>query len=226
MTTWDTAYLVQRFKDEAGLQAASEYDDNADICPRLSRAQNKVMRLIASRYAKALYQAPITMTPSVDRKTFTFGNDAQGNPIMPLGFVQIATTLTAFSGDMCFSGWQEDRDFLDEATQIRIPSNRSYGGTLYARFVPTAPDLVATGTPVAPILAPADARNLIVIQAVMDWAGEGNQRPDIKQVMKQSWSDEFPSWMLVYKRRYRNGGGVLNPGLWYLQSPDLGSTGS
>lgn len=224
-TPWDAAYCVDRFKKEAGLQDANELDDETDICPALSRAQSTVVQLIAQRYPKALYQAPTALIRASDGKTFSFGDDDNGNPIVPLGYVQIATTQSAFSGDATFNGWREDRDFIDEGDHIRMPSNRTYSGTLYSRFVPTPPS-ISISTQTDPILNPADARELIVIQAVKEWAGEGNQRPDLVDRMEKKWADKFPSWMLTYKKRYRNGGGLLNPARWYFQAPDLGSTGS
>lgn len=224
-TPWDAAYCADRFMKEAGLQDANELDDEADICGALSRAQSTVFQLIAQRYPKALYQAAKAMIRAADGKTFKFGEDGNGNTIVPLGYVQIATTLRAFTGERAFVGWVEDRDFLDEGDHIRIPGDRTWSGTLYARFVPTPPVISFTNA-TEPILIPADARELIVIQAVMDWAGEGNQRPDLVDRMEKKWSNKFPSWMLTFKKRYRSGGALLDPARWYFAAPDLGTSGS
>lgn len=224
-TPWDAQYCVDRFLREAGVQDANELDTETDICPALSRAQSTVFQLIAQRYPKALYGPPTALIRSSDGKTFSFGTDQNGNPIVPLGYVQIAPTLRAFIGDRLFVGWQEDLDFLDEGDHIRIPGDRTYSGTLYSRFVPTPPAIsVANATD--PILNPADARELIVIQGVKDWAGEGNQRPDIADRMEKKWADKFPSYMLTYKKRYRNGGALYDPSRWYFANPDLGTAGN
>jgi hypothetical protein len=224
-TPWDAGYCVNRFKAEAGLQDANELDEEDDICPALSRGQSTVFQLIAQRYPKALYQAPKAMIPSADGTTFRYGDDQNGNAIVAMGYVQIAPRLSAFSGDRAFVGWREDIDFLDEGDRIRIPSGRSYAGPLYARFVPTPP-VISIDTQTDPILKPADARELIVIQAVKEWAGEGNQRPDLVQGMKTKWADKFPSWMLTFRTRFRNGGALYDPARWYFAAPDLGNTGS
>jgi hypothetical protein len=219
MATFDSAYCLALFKSYAGLQAANEYDDNADLYPRLARSQNTVIQLIAQRYPKALYQQPIPITSSDGGKTFPFGNDPQGNPIVPMGWVQIAPTLNAFQGKF-FSGWTEDWDFMDEGTHIRMKGTRVWTGTLFARFVPVPPDITAT---VQPILQPAAARELIVIDAVKEWAGEGGLLPNVVQAMEQKWADKFPSWCLTYRSRYKGGGALLSPILWWL-SPDIGGS--
>lgn len=234
MTTWDAAYMVALWKKYAGFQDANELNDISDICPYLSRGQQRAMEMIAQR-CESLMTAPFAMTPSADRKTFSFGTDGNGNPIMSLGYTQIATTLRAFSSERFFSGWEEGRDFMDEGDKIRMMGDRAYAGPLYARCTPVPPDIRVTGTDadgnivsvaVQPILNPAAHRELAVIDAVIEWAEQGNQRPDIADTMKNRWKDAFPRAMLTYKRRYRRGGGIIDPAKWYLAAPDLGSTGS
>lgn len=224
MASFDTNDLIIRFQNEAGLGTTSEVTD-AMICTRLATAQGEVLRRLASRVPEAFYQAPTALTAAADRKTFTFGNDAQGNAIMPMGDVQIANTLSAFVSPEYFAGWLSARDFIDEGTRIRIPGNRAYAGTLYGRWIPTPPD-IALGTPnVEPVLNPADVRTLIVLKAVADWASEGNARPDLASVMLAKYASELRTWLLIYRTRYKNGGGMLDPALWWFGASDLGTTG-
>jgi len=42
--------------------------------------------------------------------------------------------------------------------------------------------------------------------------------------MQAMWTEKFNVWMLTYRRRYRGGGALLDPALWYLYAPDI--TGS
>lgn len=214
---WGSAFLLKDFKNKAGIQDASEYDDDDDLYPRLSTAQRKVISRIAAIFPNALYSAPTTMTRAVDGKTYTYGTDGNGNALVPAGNVQIATTLSAFSGDY-FVGWVEGRDFYDEGDRIRVVSNRSGPATLYWRGVPTAPDIT---TLVAPILNPALVRELISRQAVIDWGEEGGLLPAVVTAQENGWKRDFPIVMLTYRKRFKGGGGLIEPARWYLYAPDL-----
>lgn len=223
MTTGDygSADCLRRFKNEAGLADANELDDAADLYPLLADAQEEVIRELAARgdVVKALYQAPTTLTAATDRKTFTFGVDPN-NPLenaMPLGWVQISTRLSAFSGDT-FIGWREGYDFIAEGNRIRLTSDRSYSGTLYARWVPTPPRLTSA---VAPILRPAQARELIVYKAIIAFGRQGAVRPDLVAAAQANWAQKFPIWCLTYRKQYKGGGALNDPSLWYLHG-DLG----
>lgn len=221
MADWDGPFMVARFIAEAGLSAANELDVTNDIYPRLSHGQRTVIRVSASRFTNPFYQAPTTLTPAADRKTFSFGTDRDGSNIVPMGWVQVAPYANAFSGDY-FVGWVEGRDFMSEGDKIRIPSNRSWGSALYGRWVPTPPNITAL---VAPILLPIDARELAVYQAVLDWAQEGDQAPDVAARMEKKFGEKWPEYMLMWRRQYRGGGALLEPARWYFAAPDLG-TGS
>lgn len=219
MADWDSADLLDRFMDEAGIAAANEFTD-AQLYRRLSTAQGKVIREIAARYPKCLYAAPAALTAAGDRKTFSFGTDPNDptRNIVPMGWVQVSPRLSAFTGDDAYL-WTEGVDFLDEGDRIRLPGDRSYSGTLYGRWVPTPPTLTDA---VQPILRPAEARDLIVLRATEDFATEGNTEPGLADRMRMKWDREFPIWMLALRRRFRGGGALGDPAQWYLTSPDLG----
>lgn len=226
MPAWDADDCVAVFRNEAGIPDTGAEFTAANICDRLARAQEKVLAALASRYANAFYQAPTALTTADGGKTFTFGTDAQGQPIVPMGWVQIAPNLSAFTDNLYFTGWVQGRDYLDEGKLIRIPSNRAYGGTLYARFVPYPPDINNASTPkVDPILNPPHARNLIVLRAVSEWAAEGGQKPTLAATAWGKYKNEFVEAMTMYKTRYQTGGGLLDPARWYFATPDLGTTG-
>lgn len=219
MADWDSAYLLRRFKQAVGLQDASDLDDTTDLYPYLARGQERVFTLIgASGGAKALYQPdPTAMTPAGDGKTYTFGVDGAGNPIVPMGWVQIAPTKAAFQGDS-FYGWIEGQHFIDEGYRIRIPGDRSSTKTLYWRGVPTPPAISASQQP---ILHPAPARELIVIQAKLEFGEDGALRDDLVASAGRDWSRAFAPRMTVYRRRYQGGGALLDPARWYLNVPDF-----
>ena len=227
MATWDSADCLKRLKDEAGLEDSSEYDDTNDLYPLLSDGQEEAARMIAARYPNALYQAPAALTAAANRKTFSFGT-VNSAAVMPMGWVQIAPRLSAFVGDF-FTGWVEGVEFLDEGTQIRIPGDRSYSGTLYGRWVPRPARITAS---VTPSLLPLEIGvPLLVNRAVKKLALHGNLRADLAQAKDAEWGRPFvrspgifAEAMLTYKRRFRGGGGMIDPAQWYLQTPDLGTS--
>lgn len=225
MTTGDygSADLLRRFKADAGLADATELDDATDLYPLLADAQEETIRELAARgdVVKALYQAPAALTPAADRKTFTFGVDPNNGAenILPMGWVQISTRLSAFSGDS-FVGWREGVDFISEGTRIRIPSDHAYSGTLYGRWVPTPPRITAA---VASIIRPAQARELIVCKAIIAFGRQGAVAPALVAAAQANWAQKFPIWCLTYKKQFKGGGGLTDPALWYL-NPDMGSS--
>lgn len=223
MADWDGPFMVARFLAEAGVGSSNELDTNVDIYPRLSTAQRTVLRQSASRYTNPFYRAPTTLTASSDRKTFTFGTDPADSArnIVPMGWVQLAPYANAFSGDY-FVGWVEGRDFISEGDRIRIPSNRSWGPSIYGRWVDTPANITAL---VGPSILPIDVAELTVIQAVADWAQEGDQAPDVAARMERKFAAKWPEYMLMWRRQYRGGGALLDPARWYFAAPDLG-TGS
>lgn len=206
--------LLRRFKDEAGLAEASELDATSDIYPLLSDGQLETTRELAARCYKSLYGAPSAMTSTDGGYTWYFGAspvDAT-KKLLPLGWVQISPRLSSFIGDG-FNGWVEGVDYLGEGDRIRIPGNRTYSGTLYARFVPTPPPITAS---VDAILRPPEINILTVYKAVEQWAGQGNVRPELVKRMQDKWARAFPIWCHTLKKQYRGGGAMVDPNRWYL----------
>lgn len=212
--------LLRRFKDLAGLADGSEIDDDDDIYPLLSDAQLIVTRELAARCCKSLYGAPSLMSTADSGATYTFGAspiDAT-KKLLPLGWVQISPRLNDFTGDY-FTGWQEGVDYLGESDRIRIPANRRYAGTLYARFVPTPPPITAA---VDPILRPPEIGELTVIKAVELFAEQGDVSPKLAERMERKWAKSFPIWCHTLKKQFRGGGAMVDPARWYL-NVNLGS---
>lgn len=199
MASYDKADLLSMFNEMAQRPASDEITD-ATKYARLARAQLHVINEIAARYPDALYGAPATLTTS-DNKVYTFGT-AEGSPIAPLGHVGIYRNLEDIPDYPMIPGVE----YLDEGTQIRIPNNRTEASTLYWRGITTPDDLDAS---TEPAIRPAPARILIVLKAVMDFAREGNRRPDIAAEMERRWGLEFPIWMLTFKTRFRSGGALI-----------------
>lgn len=200
MASYDSADLLNRFDELAARPATDEITDLSKYA-RLAQAQMEVIGEIAGIYPDALYQAPTALTADADRKVFSFGTDAQGHAVAPYGHVGVYSALTHIPD----SPLQEGVDYLNEGTQIRIPNDRTWGGTLYGRWIPTPADISSSQEPA---LRPAPARILIVLKAVENFANEGAQMPQLAQVMADRYAREFTKWMLILKTQFSRGGAV------------------
>lgn len=212
--------LLRRWKNEAGVADASELSDTDDIYPFLSDGQIETARYLSLRAWEAFAQAATAMTSTDGGLTFTYGAspiDAT-KKLVPLGKVQIARTLSAFTG-ASFAGLKENVDYLPEGDRIRMPGNRAYSGTLYARFVPTPPPINATTDA---ILRPPEINLLTVYKAVELYADQGNTNPALADRMALKFAKAAPSWVHTFKASHRNGSGMADPALWY-RNVNLGS---
>lgn len=206
--------LLRRWKNEAGVADASELSDTDDIYPYLSDGQIETARYLAMRAWEAFAQAPQAMTSTDGGYTFYYGAspiDAT-KKLVPLGKVQIARSLSDFVG-IGFAGWQEGIDYLPEGDRIRIPANRTYSGSLYARFVPTPPPITSA---VDAILRPPEINLLTVYKAVELYADQGNTNPALADRMALKFAKAAPSWLHTLKSSHRNGSAMASPNRWYL----------
>ena len=141
-----------------------------------------------------------TLTTS-DQKIFTFGTDANGNAMVPLGKVMIYPSLTAIPD----YAWREGYDYIQEATQIRIPNNGTYAGTLYWRGIAPVVDIDGTNQP---SLLPVQSRLLIVYKAVWNYAVSGNRKTDLANRMEKAYNERWPMWCVTWKTQFQNGGAL------------------
>ncbi len=200
MTAFSSVDCLALFNRLAARPSADAITD-ADKYDRLAKAQDRVVSELAAvapwtLYSHATYASYPTLTDSGDHQIFTFGTG-----VTPLGKVQIYTSLN----DIPDSPWTEGEDYINEVTQIRIPNNRTYSGTLYWRGISTITPM-ASGTD--PVLFPIASRLLIVIDAVKFFAMEGARNPDLAALMQAQWNTEFPRWCLVWKTQFKQGGAL------------------
>lgn len=205
MTTYTSADLLQRFNWLGQFPLSNDTISDTDKYTRLADAQNDVIADISARapwtlYSKAAYASTPTLSTS-DQQVFTFGTDVNGDPLFPEGKVMIYPSLQAIPD----SPWREGVDYLQEGTQIRIPNNQSYGGTLYWRGIAPVLPISASNQP---SLLPPPARMLIVYKAVGQYAMEGARNEALQQKMDQLYQRDFPRWMLVFKTQFANGGAL------------------
>ncbi len=197
---------MSRFNTAAGRPATGDSFSDASKYQLLSDAQQEIIGDLSAiapwtLYSKAAYASTPTLTTS-DSQIFTFGTDVNGNPMFPTGKVMIYPSLTAIPD----SPWREGYDYLNEGTQIRIPNNGTYSGTLYWRGIAPVLDISATNQPA---LLPVQARILIVYKAVWYYASTGNRSPELAASMQRMYDDRFNHWCLVWKTQMANGGALM-----------------
>lgn len=201
MAYFDSAYCLDALNREIGRTGSDAISDVSKY-DRLTEAQNTVVALLAAIYPRALYQTgayPQLIT--TDNMTFTFGTDADGNPIFPMGKVGIYPDLSSIPDDP----WVEGFDYYSEGTQIRIPNGVTWASPLYWRGIAPPGRLDASNPP---ILYPVAARELIVIEAAKRFAKEYARNGALADAEQDSWGRAWPKWTLVYRTQYRHGGAL------------------
>lgn len=222
MATWASSVLLSRFNDLTGRPATSDSISDANKYARLTDAQNVVLADAAARVPKAFYStaasgATPTLTSGDGGHLFTFGTDLNSDPLFPIGKVRIFPSLAAIPD----SPWIEGVDYVSEGTQIRIPNNATYGGTLYWRGIAPAIDISATNQPT---IVPPHFRILIVYEAVRRYALEGKRDADLAALMDREYTRTFAQFCLTLKVQFSNGGalgGVSGRNLTFLNGGGL-----
>src|SRR5512146_1746233 len=102
MPLFDAADCLAQFNELAMRPATDAITDTIKY-QRLARSQRYVVSQIASRFPQALYPkvgygAMPTLSTS-DSQVFTFGNDANGQAIAPIGRTMIYTSLDGIPND-------------------------------------------------------------------------------------------------------------------------------
>ena len=202
--TYDSQYLLKMFNRKTGRPAADQITDALKY-ERLSESQNNVIAAIAatapkSLYPKVAYGSMPTLT-TTDNQIFTFGTDANGYAKFPMGQSGIYPDLNCIPNQP----WREGVDYINEGTQIRIPNNGTYNGTLYWYGIAQPPDINATDQP---SLFPEAARELIVIDAARMFSQEWLRNAPLADEMNNEWERKWPLWCQVWKTQFRTGGAL------------------
>ena len=190
------------FNQLSGRPASGDSISDANKYQRLSDAQGVVLEQAASRvpqafYSKSAYGSTPTLT-TTDNQVFTFGTDVNGNPLFPIGKFRIFENLSAIPD----YPWVEGEDYLWEGTQIRIPNNQTYGGTLYWRGIAPVLDITSTNQP---SIIPPEFRVLIVYEAVRRYAIEGNRNAELAAEMERNYDKAFMRYCLTLKTARSSG---------------------
>jgi hypothetical protein len=167
MAEFDSADLLQRFKDTAQLGATYEGTSDAAIYGLLSNGQRRVAGMVASLAPWTNYGAPEALTTSDGGYTYTFTSQ-------PIGVIEIregrsgAVLLPAVD-------WDGSDGYLIEQGRVRWPNGRtrSFASGLYARYMPMPSVISAVSEPT---LMPVELRLAVVYDAVSEWAMQGGYR--------------------------------------------------
>jgi hypothetical protein len=218
MATYTSANLLTEFNNYAGRPTGDSITD-ANKYLRLAKAQDVVLEDLAARvpepfYSHAAYGATPTLT-TTDNQVFTFGTDLNSDPSYPIGKLNIYASLSAIPNQPLIEGV----DYLWEGSQIRIPNNNTYTGTLYYRGIAPVQALSAS---VQPTLSPPPLRILIVYEAVRAFAAEGMRNAPLSAQMAQEYGAALSRWCLTLKTAQQTRGGGLGP-LTGLRIAETGS---
>lgn len=179
----------------------------------LSEAQMMIVTDVAGICPNVLYPpvayGSIPACITTDSQTFTFGTDANGYAIAPMGKVAIYSSLN----DIPSNPWRAGADYIPlGGTAIQIPNNNSYSGTLYWRGITPPPAMNAT---TQPVLFPEGSRQLIAYRAAIAFLTGANRNAVLAAELKADYGRPFganpglfANQLLEWRSQFR-GGGVL-----------------
>jgi len=201
-TGYESTDLLALFNRYSGRLASGDSISDPDKYDRMAKAQDRVIGQLSAIMPQVLYPATIpTLSTADGGMTFTFGTDGNGYAIAPMGKAGIYDNPASIPS----SPWVEGVQYLDEGVRIRIPNNGTYTGTLYWRGI-TAPGALSTTN--QPVLFPPASRELIVIDAVRQFAKEPGGDPGTLNAMTDEWNRAWPQWCLVWRTQFRHGGAL------------------
>jgi len=215
MSAYDSADLLALFKSYAGRPTADVITD-AQYYARLTRAQDQVVTDIAGTcpwvlYPTVDYASIPTLTTADGGQTFTFGMDANGYALTPMGEASIYRALTDIPDCPMVKG----RDYIPlGGTAIQIPNDNTYNGTLYWRGISPPGPITATDQPA---LFPEASRELIAIRAAANFGMEGSRNTAVYQLYSTTYgyplaqnTGRFAWWCLTWRSQFAGGGALLS----------------
>lgn len=205
MANWDSADLLQRFKDLTNRPLIDEAITDAKIYSLLGDAQLFWVELLAVQCPWLLLTAPTKMLTADNGLTYTFPNG-----VTPMK----AEIYDAPGGRKMIPGaaWSAASDYIWEGNKIRFPlaALRTFADGPYARYI-VPPGVLDAGN--APTLTPDYARALLAPRAAIIWARRGGFRDPQPYV-----NEENDIW---YGEPQRGKIGLL--GMFKTQNPDAGA---
>ncbi len=211
---YDSAYLLRIFDRLAGRPPADAVTP-ASKYERLSEAQDAIVADIAGicpwvLYPTVAYGSIPTLT-TVDNQNYTFGTDANGFALAPMGKVALYRQLTDIPSHPMRAGV----DYIPlGATMIQAPNNGTLPSTIYWRGISPPGVIDGSGTN-EPVLFPEASRVLIALRAAIEFLTEQNRNPVLAAQYAIRYGRPFgvqpglfAQWCLNWQTQFR-GGGVL-----------------
>lgn len=215
MATWDSAYCLDMLNRYAGRPDSGDSITDANKYKRLTEGQSRVIAELSFRAPNSLNPKTTnlpTMTGSANGNIWTFGTDANGYAIAPIGKARIYDSQASFPQ----YAWVEGFDYVNEGTQIRLTNQRTWSAPLYWYGITQPADITASDQPA---LFPEPSRELIVLEAVKQLAAEGERSDGLyDRINAMLWGDNgrggaYGRWMTVWKTQFSDGGAVGLTGL-------------
>jgi len=219
MPLWDRADLLTRVRDLIRRPSTDAAVTDAKLYRYLTAAESQAFEELGLTTPHALWSAPVQLTTSDGGATYTFGNDANANPLVP-----IRVDVFRSRGDIPDYPLIEGDDYLWEGEIIRIPQGRtrSFAGGPWARYIAPAIEITAAQ---GPTLTPHAARELLILGAAIRSGREGAMRE------VTDWERDYATALQRWRTRLGNTVGTQGRGEigaqrpdWWT-NPDMGSRG-
>lgn len=193
-TGYQSSDLLSLFNNYAGRPTSDVITDPQKYA-RLAQAQDDVITDIANVAGFTLYGNPTLMTSADGGYTYTFGLDGNGYALFPLS-AKIFPNLNSVPNYQ----WIPGQDYVDEGTQIRSLNNVPFPVAPYFQgIIPPA----AMTAAVQPVIQPPQARILIPIRAVLNFAQEGVRNTDLMGIMQSRWDREWAKHTVAIRKHLR-----------------------
>ena len=138
---------------------------------------------------------PTLMTSADGGYTYTFGLDGNGYALFPLS-AKIFPNLNSVPNYQ----WIPGQDYVDEGTQIRSLNNVPFPVAPYFQGINPPAAMTAS---VQPVIQPPQARILIPIRAVLNFAQEGGRNTDLMGIMQSRWDREWAKHTVAIRKHLR-----------------------
>jgi hypothetical protein len=187
--TYNKAWLVALFKRKARRPTTDGGLDDTSIYRYLAIGQERAYERIAMHKPEVLYGARTLMVTTDAGLSYRFGVDADAANITPMGHVEVYASANAAYPLRPGPSWDANADYIHDGAVIRFPLGR-------ARLFPAGPYFRGVLRPAEisasqePTLVPLEARLVIVLQALVEWAEEDGARdPEpFQKAVTRFWS--------------------------------------
>ena len=167
--------LLRMCKEKAGRPDVDAQMGDEQWYRLLTEAQDMFLPEIADRAPDALAGQYATLTTADGGKSYQLGTDVYGEPLMPLGHVEVWARASG-GKELFASSYDGGGDFVIDGGNIRMPNGRARlfpNGGPYARWLGVPPAITANQQP---IIFPRPMRVCLVFYALLLWSERGARR--------------------------------------------------